>query len=327
MATKLTEKERAKVRAEAASTDWKSNKKASAPKQEEAAYVSADGKVSFDRYGRQLGAKREQAPQQEQRNSDDYIVPRGDHPANAVYVARDKKSGAEVSFDASGRKLDSLGHVVAGDRQRAGDAGAKEIYRPPAPQPAPEFKSDAKIGATMTRGATGAGGGRSPWDNSVLPGTAGTPSGSYAVPNRGAMDTGNMFGASRWPATTRWEEGGTPHQPWRSPAQQYPARPQMGQGPTMPPQVQSSASTYDNSVPVIPMQTAGLADYQIPEPATGPVYEPFTGVTEPVTNPLDIYSQGVDPTWPAEPVGPQNYNRKLDVRDYMPGGRYYNGKY
>jgi hypothetical protein len=261
-----------------------------------------------------------------QRSSDDTIVPRGKHPEAAVYVARDKKSGAEVSFDAYGRKLDSLGHVVAGDRQRAGDADAKLIYRPPAPQP--EFKSDAKIGATMTRGG-GGGTQRSPWDNSVLPGTAGTPSGSYAVPNRGAMDTGNMFGASRWPATTRWEEGGTPHQPWRSPAQKPmqaapqmgPAEPQWGQGNSWMPQLESALSG------LIPMQTAGLADYRIPEPTTGPVYEPLTGVTEPVTDPLAIYRQGVDPTWPAEPVGPQNYNRNLDVRDYMPGGRYYTGKY
>jgi hypothetical protein len=77
---------------------------------------------------------KQEAPQPQQ-NPEDTIVPRGNHPNEAVYVARDKKSGAEVSFDQWGRKLDSLGHVVHGDRQRAGDAGAKEIYRPPAPEP------------------------------------------------------------------------------------------------------------------------------------------------------------------------------------------------
>jgi hypothetical protein len=198
------------------------------PKQEpkqEAAYVSADGKVSFDRYGRQLGAKQEQAPQQEQRNSDDYIVPRSQHPDNAVYVARDKKSGAEVSFDASGRKLDSLGHVVAGDRQRAGDAGAKEIYRPPAP--APEFKSSPSVGATMTRGGTGAGGSaRSGWDNSILPGAS---AGSYDVPQRGAANFGDEhFGWDRWPATRGWESGGNQQRRLRTGQAGTPVAPQMG---------------------------------------------------------------------------------------------------
>jgi hypothetical protein len=120
-----------------------------------------------DRVPLSLQPKKKEAQPQQQ--PEDTIVPRGNHPDAAVYVARDKKSGAEVSFDQWGRKLDSLGHVVAGDRQRAGDAGAKEIYRPPAP--APEFKSDAKIGATMTR---------SPWDRSPM-GPPPQPSPGYEI--------------------------------------------------------------------------------------------------------------------------------------------------
>jgi hypothetical protein len=129
---------RAAVRAEAAATDWKSK---SAP-----------------------------APQQ---NPEDTIVPQGNHPNEAVYVARDKKSGAEVSFDQWGRKLDSLGHVVHGDRQRAGDAGAKEIYRPPAPTPpAPVVAKPSPV----------VGGARSPWDRSMLPkGPPPQPSPGYGI--------------------------------------------------------------------------------------------------------------------------------------------------
>jgi hypothetical protein len=244
---KLTEKERAAVRAEAAATDWKSNKKASAP-----------------------------APQQSER---DTITPRGNHPSEAVYVARDKKSGAEVSFDQWGRKLDSLGHVVAGDRQRAGDAGAKEIYRPPVEQkgPPPQPNPGYTIGAGITPAPTQ----RSSWDNSVLPGTSGGATrSSYDVPERGALNNNWLFGAGKLKGAGGWEDGGTPNQPWRSPSQQYP--PQMGQGPTMPPQVQSSAPTYDNSVPIIPMDIGGLSMPQIPPPGYNfGEYVPEGGIYDP----------------------------------------------
>jgi hypothetical protein len=147
------ETNRAAVRAEAAATDWKSK---SAP-----------------------------APQQQ---PEDTIVPRGNHPEAAVYVARDKKSGAEVSFDQWGRKLDSLGHVVAGDRQRAGDAGAKEIYRPPVEQkgPPPQPKNGYTIGAGITPNRSGVGPARSSWDNSPLS-NRGFPSSSAPVLEPGAQ--------------------------------------------------------------------------------------------------------------------------------------------
>jgi hypothetical protein len=152
--------ERAAVRKDAAATEWSSGKKGTS-------------------------APQSQGQAQARSNSDDYIVPRGNHPAEAVYVARDKKSGAEVSFDSWGRKLDSLGHVVAGDRQRAGDAGAKIIYRPEPEQPKgppPQPKNGYEIGAGISpaRGrltsllspGSGAGARRSSWDNSVMPDTA-----------------------------------------------------------------------------------------------------------------------------------------------------------
>jgi hypothetical protein len=119
-------------------------------------------------------------PQQSER---DTITPRGDHPEKAVYVARDKKSGAEVSFDQWGRKLDSIGNVVHGDRQRAGDAGAKEIYRPPAPTPpAP----------VVAKPSPAVGGARSPWDRSMLPmGPPPQPNPGYEI---GAGITPNIRG-------------------------------------------------------------------------------------------------------------------------------------
>jgi hypothetical protein len=111
------------------------------------------------------------AQAQERSDYEDTIDPRGKHPENAFYVARDKKSGAEVSFDSWGRKLDSLGHVVAGDRQRAGDAGAKAIRRE-APQQQDVSKvfegAPVKLTSLLTRGTPGPTR-RSSWDNSVLP--------------------------------------------------------------------------------------------------------------------------------------------------------------
>jgi hypothetical protein len=116
--------------------------------------------------------KKEPPVEVEEMPEEETIVPRGRHPENAEFVARDRRSGAEVSFDQWGRKLDSLGHVVAGDRQRAWDAEAKRIARP-APPVEREFVEKPGLGAKLTnllapgvsRGATR----RSSWDNSVLP--------------------------------------------------------------------------------------------------------------------------------------------------------------
>lgn len=107
---------------------------------------------------------------QERQSREDTIVPRGNHPDNATYVARDKKSGAEVSFDSWGRKLDSLGNVVHGDRQRAGDAGAKTIYRPPPPpQPQPEAKPQAKLTGLLSPGRGTTTPYRRDWDRALVP--------------------------------------------------------------------------------------------------------------------------------------------------------------
>jgi hypothetical protein len=105
--------------------------------------------------------------------ADDTIVPRGRHPEGAVYVARDKKSGAEVSFDEFGRKLDSVGNVVHGDRQRAKDAGAKRIQKPepelhlkdlkPAPSKGPPPKLVSMQGPVPNTTTA-----RSPWDKSPM---------------------------------------------------------------------------------------------------------------------------------------------------------------
>jgi hypothetical protein len=312
---KLTEKERAAVRAEAAATDWKSNKKASAP-----------------------------APQQSER---DTITPRGNHPSEAVYVARDKKSGAEVSFDVWGRKLDSLGHVVAGDRQRAGDAGAKEIYRPPTPPPpASPTPAAAKSPSQWTTGPSGPMSTvpqRSTWDNSVLPGTSApaAPSARSVPPGvlaPGGVDpaTGQKFPTAfngMLPSTPQAAPQATQMGPQAAPQGWRPSwdiRPlenfMSGNSPYSPVAPKVNIPGFGQlpaSAAQIPMQTEGLGGFSFPEPVTHPVYESYQNAFVPVTNPLDIYSQGVNPTMPPEPTGPQNFGRSLDVADYMPGGRYY----
>jgi hypothetical protein len=311
MATKLTEKERAKVRAEAASTDWKSNKKASAPKQES-------------------------APQQ----PEDTIVPRGNHPQEAVYVARDKKSGAEVSFDQWGRKLDSLGHVVAGDRQRAGDAGAKEIYRPPVVEkgPPPQPKNGYEIGAGITPNRSG-------WDNSLLPkGPPPQPNPGYEIgagirPNlRGnnpnVLRPGGVDPATGQKMPTAFNGMLTPQAPQMGPQEETAWRTGWGAQNEVRMPWESFEGEYESPVtrePMaaipgfgmvptanIPMQTEGLGNpfdlsYQ------SPTYQ--RPLLQGAADPFSIAGSTVAPT------GPQNYNRKLDVRDYMPGGRYYTGKY
>lgn len=209
-----------------------------------AAYLSADGKVAFDRYGRQIKetqeAKKQEQPQaqaQSSRNENDYITPRHEHPDNAVYVARDKKSGAEVSFDARGRKLDSNGNVVWGDRQRAGDAGAR-IIRRDEPQ---QYQANPSIGTVMTTGQPVQ---RSTWDNSpVAPVQGAASSGGLAVnrPVRESLQNYDTFAARNgWRSPSNWEAGNT----WRgagASADNAMPLPQQGQS-YVPP-------TVDNSVP------------------------------------------------------------------------------
>jgi hypothetical protein len=237
--------------------------------------------------GRKQTAPGVEEPKKEaQKQPEDTIVPRGNHPQEAVYVARDKKSGAEVSFDQWGRKLDSLGHVVAGDRQRAGDAGAKEIYRPPVEQkgPPPQPNPGYTIGAGITPAPTQ----RSSWDNSVLPGTgSGATRSSYDVPERGALNNNWLFGAGKLKGAGGWEDGGTPlDRQWRSPSQQaagpMQAAPQMG--PTMPTQAQDNSwmPQLDALSGLIPMQIGGLSMPQIPPPGNNfGEYVPEGGIYDP----------------------------------------------
>lgn len=269
------------------------------------------------------------------------------HPEAAVYVAKDAKSGAEVSFDWAGRKLDSLGHVVWGDRQNARAAGAKVYERPkpeepvlhlsdlrPAPAPAPPSRLTSMVGGNgpATQPA------RSSWDNSILPEQRATAPGGYnPYRNRSFPPSGppsmaditnspnRMHAANSAPAP----QPGQPSQ-WRPPWDMGAAEDFMaGRNPYSPVQPKVNIPGVGQLPASIQMQTEGLnvAPMGLPEPARGPVYEPYQGVQMPVTNPLDIYRQGVNPTLPPEPVGPQNYGRPLDVSAYMPGGPYYNGRY
>jgi hypothetical protein len=239
---KLTEKERAAVRAEAAATDWKSNKKASAP-----------------------------APQQQ---PEDTIVPRGNHPQEAVYVARDKKSGAEVSFDQWGRKLDSLGHVVAGDRQRAGDAGAKAIYRPPVEQkgPPPQPKNGYTIGAGITPAPTQ----RSSWDNSVLPSTTPAAPSTRSVPP-GVLAPGGVDPATGQKVPTAFN-GMLPSTPQAAPQQ----GPQSGPAPQQWKPSWDIRPLQDFMSGLIPMDIGGLSMPQIPPPGNNfGEYVPEGGIYDP----------------------------------------------
>jgi hypothetical protein len=139
------------------------------------------------------------AQKKQDQEEDPYIDPKGKHPAAAVYVARDKKSGAEVSFDQWGRRLDGIGNVVAESRQRAGDAGAKAIRpkaepkQPEQPKgPPPQSSNGYVIGAGITPAPTQ----RSSWDNSVLPGTS-----APAVPSTRSVPPGVLAPGGVDPAT------------------------------------------------------------------------------------------------------------------------------
>jgi hypothetical protein len=246
-----------------------------------------------------------------QRSSDDTIVPRGQHPGAAVYVARDKKSGAEVSFDAYGRKLDSLGHVVAGDRQRAGDAGAKEIYRPPAPEPKgppPQPNPGYTIGAGITPNRSGVGPARSSWDNSVLPGT-----GDVTVdrPVRESLRNYDTFSArAGWSSPSNWESkrwrgpGQEADSTYSSPAMQGPAMGPVTQGPMRMPW-ESFAGEYVSPVTREPMEAI-----------------PGFGMVPTANIPMDIGGLSMPQIY--DPQGPR---RDMPVEDidprYVPQGGIY----
>jgi hypothetical protein len=276
------------------------------------------------------------AQKKQDQEEDPYIDPKGKHPDNAVYVARDKKSKAEVSFDQWGRRLDSIGNVVAESRQRAGDAGAKAI-RPKAEPKQPEQPKQPAAAKSPSQWTTGPSGPmstvpqRSTWDNSVLPGTS-APAARSVPP--GVLAPGGVDPATGQKFPTAFN-GMLPSTPQAAPQmgpQDAPAwrsgwgadwMPSLEDFSPMQPKVNIPGfGQLPASAASIPMQTAGLGGFSFPEPTTGPVFEPYQNANIPVTNPLDVYSQGVN-TLPGDAVGPQNYGRSLDVSDYMPGGRYY----
>lgn len=100
----------------------------------------------------------------------------GNHPGNAAYVSADGK----VSFDRYGRKLDSNGNVVAGDRQRAGDAGGKPIERREEPKPQPAGPPAQSAGYTFPQNATGQPA-RSAWDKSPVAPAAGAAASTVSL--------------------------------------------------------------------------------------------------------------------------------------------------
>jgi hypothetical protein len=292
--------------------------------------------------------------------AEDTINPRGKHPGNAVYVARDKKSGAEVSFNEFGQKLDSLGNVVAGDRQRAKDAGAKRVQKPepelhlsdlkPAPSKGPPPKLVSMQGPVPNSAPA-----RSGWDKSPLAsefgnGVAPSAPGGYnpyknrsfpaSMPPSMADITGSdnrLNGASSTtdtsvptpPIGARGPQG-EPPRGWRpdwdfraaedfmggnsdwSPLVPVTPIPGFGGLPTrhIPPEY--SGQQTPTPAPSIPFQTDGLN--VMPPQGNGMMYDPYGGNYS--GNPLSA-----PPT--VEPIGPQNYNRNLDVSAYMPGGPLY----
>jgi hypothetical protein len=296
-----------------------------------------------------LSVQQERKREEAQRPQEETINPRGKHPGNAVYVARDKKSGAEVSFNEFGQKLDSLGNVVAGDRQRAKDAGAKRIQRPepelhlsdlkPAPSKGPPPKLVSMQGPVPNSD-------RSPWDKSPLAseygnGVAPSAPGGYnpyknrsfpaSMPPSMADITGSNNRLNGASSTTDTSVPTPPIGPqsrpqgWRpawdiKPLEDFvagrsewsPVAPKVnipGFG-----QLPASAEQFvpPTPAPSIPFQTDGLN--VMPPQGNGMMYDPYGGNYS--GNPLSA-----PPT--VEPIGPQNYNRSLDVSDYMPGGRFY----
>lgn len=186
------------------------------------------------------------------------------HPDNAAYVSAD----GLVSFDRYGRKLDSIGNVVAGDRQRAGDAGAQPIQRREESRSQQQEGSPVVARYTFPANATGQPVQRSTWDNSPISPQAGAAivgprmgnNPNVLAPN--GIDEGflglpyptarNGLLGSQWarPWTGRTQQAQA--QSWRG----YPADSadnfdtSMGGGAAMPQAPSRSAA--------IPMQTGGL---------------------------------------------------------------------
>lgn len=252
--------------------------------------------------------KQQAQPKQEQQQYDsrDYIEPRGKHPDAAVYVARDKKSGAEVSFDVWGRKLDSNGNVVHGDRQRAGDAGARIAVKPQ--QQAPEQKqyTDGGYGSKLTNMLSPGRAQqpavepqRSTWDNSIIPNQGPRMGNNPNTLAPGGVD--NSFLGLPYPTARNGLVGSQWAKPWTGPQQQQQA-----------------------PMSVAPQQAAGPSYNPLPTNSWRPGAEQFMAGNNqysPVQPKVNIPGFGQLPA--ADPVGPQNFNRNLDVSAYMPGGAQY----
>ena len=237
------------------------------------------------------------------------------HPSAAAYVSADGK----VSFDRYGRKLDSVGNVVAGDRQRAGDAGGKPIERkqeqqqPAAQNPAARY--------TFPANATGQPVARSAWDNSPIPPAQGAASaagvsGAGRGNNPNVLAPGGIDPATGRPYPTalngdlQVSSGGTGSR-WRQPwmGQQAPSvAPPRPSGGNIPFQIDGL------NVPSPSMQTGGLN--VMPPQGNGFMYDPYSGSNAGGSS-LPMMTPNVDRT------GPQNFGRNLDVSAYMPGGAQY----
>ncbi len=153
----------------------------------------------------------------------------GNHPDNAAYVSADGK----VSFDRYGRKLDSIGNVVAGDRQRAGDAGASPIQRREEPKPQPQAAGTSAwtvgpggpmtpvqrsawdksivqpaVGSASVAGVSGAGRGNNP--NVLAPGGIDPATGRpYPTALNGDLQVSAPSGGSRWRQPWMGQQGPT----------------------------------------------------------------------------------------------------------------------
>ena len=272
--------------------------------------------------------KQEKQPQPKQEyDNRDYIEPRGKHPDAAVYVARDKKSGAEVSFDQWGRKLDSNGNVVHGDRQRAGDAGARIAVKPQ--QQAPEQKqyTDGGYGSKLTNMLSpgraqqpAVAPQRSSWDNSIIPSAYGPQRGNN--PNTlapGGRD--NSFLGMPYPTARNGLVGSQWARPWTGQQQPPPMSPPpqqqsapsynpLPQGPSGAEQFMAGNNPYSPVQPKvnipgfgqlptsIQMQTGGLAPPAEPwrTPATNMPYPP-TGASNGNQYIPDTYSRQTVPVY------------------------------
>ena len=148
------------------------------------------------------------------------------HPPNAAYISADSK----VSFDRYGRKLDSGGRVVWGDRQRAGDAGARPIQRREESQSQAQQGSAAIARNNFPANATGqAQSGpmlearyipRSSWDNSPVQPVSGAASAAGGVAARRGNNP-NVLAPGGIDTTTGQAYPTARNGGWRGPAASY----------------------------------------------------------------------------------------------------------